>query len=170
MELVVSRYHSPAGELLIGSHGDKICLCDWVTSRRRYPLYMKICRSLNAKFREGSSEINRKAMSELDEYFSKKRCEFTVETEFCGTDFQREVWNELKRIPYGSTISYAELSCRIGKPKAVRAVANANALNPISIFVPCHRVIGCNNKLTGYGGGLEAKRILLATEGVILNL
>ena len=81
-----------------------------------------------------------------------------------GTDFQRSVWKELLQIPYGSTQTYKELACRIGKPAAVRAVANANNANPLSVIVPCHRVIGSNRKLTGYGGGLEIKRQLLCLE------
>ncbi len=85
-----------------------------------------------------------------------------------GTPFQREVWAELRRIPCGQTISYAELAQRIGRPKAVRAVGMANGANPISIVVPCHRVIGANGTLTGYGGGLDNKRWLLVHEGALL--
>jgi len=85
-----------------------------------------------------------------------------------GTAFQREVWAELRNIPCGTTISYAELAERIGRPKAVRAVGTANGANPISIVVPCHRVIGANGTLTGYGGGLENKRWLLVHEGALL--
>jgi methylated-DNA-[protein]-cysteine S-methyltransferase len=82
-----------------------------------------------------------------------------------GTPFQRDVWHALRRIPYGTTISYAELARRIGAPSAVRAVAAANGANPISIVIPCHRVIGSDGSLTGYGGGLDRKRWLLAHEG-----
>ena len=78
-----------------------------------------------------------------------------------GTDFQKTVWNELLNIPYGKTISYAGLSQKLGNPKAIRAIASANGANPISILVPCHRVIGSDRKLVGYGGGLPAKKILL---------
>ena len=84
---------------------------------------------------------------------------------FVGTDFQKNVWQELLKIPYGATITYADLAARLGRPNAVRAVANANGANAISIFAPCHRVVGSNGTLGGYGGGIEAKRFLLGLEG-----
>ena len=86
---------------------------------------------------------------------------------FVGTDFQKKVWNFLLSIPFGKTISYGEMARQIGLPKAVRAVANANGANSISVFAPCHRVIGSDSSLTGYGGGLDAKRLLLELEGVL---
>ena len=89
---------------------------------------------------------------------------------FVGTDFQKTVWNELLNIPYGHTVSYGEIARRIGMPKAVRAVANANGANSISIFAPCHRVIGSDNSLTGYGGGINAKRMLLELEAKSLMI
>ena len=89
---------------------------------------------------------------------------FSVPLLFVGTEFQKSVWHELLNIPYGTTVSYGELSRKLGNPKAVRAVAASNGANPISIFVPCHRVIGSNRKLTGYGGGLPAKQFLLELE------
>lgn len=101
---------------------------------------------------------------ELEEYFAGTRRKFTVPFVLRGTPFQRRVWEELCRIPYGKTISYAELARRIGNPKAVRAVGLANGANPIAIIVPCHRVIGANGTLTGYGGGLNTKRFLLDLE------
>ena len=85
---------------------------------------------------------------------------------FVGSHFQKSVWQMLLEIPYGQTISYGEMARRIGMPKAVRAVANANGANAISIFAPCHRVIGSDRSLTGYGGGLDTKKFLLALEGV----
>ncbi|HYI11089.1 MAG TPA: methylated-DNA--[protein]-cysteine S-methyltransferase [Thermoanaerobaculia bacterium] len=103
--------------------------------------------------------------TELTEYFAGKRKMFTIPLAPRGTPFQLAVWNELLRIPYGSTISYAELARRIGKPSAVRAVGAANGANPIPVIIPCHRVIGANGTLTGYGGGLERKQWLLALEG-----
>ena len=86
---------------------------------------------------------------------------------FVGTDFQKKVWRELLNIPFGETISYKEMARRIGLPTAVRAVANANGANSVSIFAPCHRVIGSDNSLTGYGGGLAAKEKLLKLEGFL---
>jgi len=104
-------------------------------------------------------------LNELREYFAGQRRTFTIELAPKGTPFQLAVWNELLRIPYGATISYSELAHRIGKPSAVRAVGAANGANPIPIIIPCHRVIGANGSLTGYGGGIERKQFLLALEG-----
>jgi methylated-DNA-[protein]-cysteine S-methyltransferase len=101
---------------------------------------------------------------QLDAYFRGRLREFDIDVAPEGTAFQRLVWNELRRIPFGETISYAELAARIGNPKAVRAVGLANGSNPISIIIPCHRVIGSNGSLVGYGGGLPTKQALLALE------
>jgi len=102
---------------------------------------------------------------QLTQYFSGKRSTFDLELAPRGTAFQLAVWNALREIPYGDTISYAELARRIGKPSAVRAVGAANGANPIPVIIPCHRVIGSNGTLTGYGGGIERKQWLLAHEG-----
>ena len=102
---------------------------------------------------------------QLFEYFSGKRQVFELDLAPRGTEFQLAVWNALLAIPYGDTISYAELARRIGKPSAVRAVGAANGANPIPVIIPCHRVIGSNGTLTGYGGGIERKQWLLALEG-----
>ena len=104
------------------------------------------------------------AARELGEYFAGKRREFSIGVAPRGTEFQRSVWTELQRIPFGATISYGELACRVGNPRAVRAVGAANGRNPIPIVIPCHRVIGSNGTLVGYGGGLERKETLLAIE------
>jgi methylated-DNA-[protein]-cysteine S-methyltransferase len=101
---------------------------------------------------------------QLMEYFAGGRQTFEVPLKLAGTPFQLRVWQELTLIPHGETITYAELACRIGKPTAVRAVGHANGRNPVSIIVPCHRVIGASGKLTGYGGGVDKKEFLLALE------
>jgi methylated-DNA-[protein]-cysteine S-methyltransferase len=104
-------------------------------------------------------------VTQLEEYFAGERTEFDVPMDLDGTAFQREVWAELSRIPYGETISYGELARRVGRPKGPRAVGQANGKNPIAIIVPCHRVVASNG-IGGYGGGLPMKRALLAVEGV----
>jgi methylated-DNA-[protein]-cysteine S-methyltransferase len=109
------------------------------------------------------------ARRQLDEYFAGRRWNFTLPLAADGTDFQRRVWTALREIPVGTTITYGELARRIGQPAAVRAVGLANGRNPLSIVVPCHRVIGANGKLTGYGGGLAAKAWLLQHEKVALK-
>ena len=107
---------------------------------------------------------------QLEAYFAGTLEEFNLELSPQGTPFQMLVWQELGRIAYGTTISYGELAERIGKPKAVRAVGAANGANPLPIVLPCHRVIGADGGLTGYGGGLEIKEALLSLEGALLDL
>ena len=162
-------YKSPVGDMIIGSYGDKICICDWIIENRRKAIDRRIRRLLGAEYEEGISDIINKTILQLDEYFEGTRKEFTIPVVFSGTDFQRQVWSELMNIPYGQTISYSELANRIGNPKAIRAVASANAANPISIIVPCHRVIGNRHQLTGYAGGLAAKKFLIDLESEILS-
>lgn len=163
--ITIKYYDSPCGILMLGSLGDKLCLCDWQVEKHRGHVDKRLIRMLNAEFEEGISDVIEKAAGQLDEFFAGKRREFDVPLLFVGTDFQKTVWNELLKIPFGRTISYGEMARRIGMPKAVRAVANANGANAISIFAPCHRVIGSDHSLTGYGGGLDAKRKLLEMEG-----
>jgi methylated-DNA-[protein]-cysteine S-methyltransferase len=105
---------------------------------------------------------------QLDEYFNGKRTEFDVTLDLSGTPFQRSVWGELVNIPFGKSVSYAQHALKLGNPKALRAVGSAIGKNPISIIVPCHRVIGSSGAITGYAGGLERKRFLLALEGINL--
>jgi methylated-DNA-[protein]-cysteine S-methyltransferase len=107
------------------------------------------------------------AIAQLEEYFAGERREFSLPLQPVGTPFQKAVWSALRTIPYGTTISYGELARRIGQPSASRAVGAANGANPLPIIVPCHRVIGADRSLTGFGGGLETKRFLLALEGGI---
>jgi methylated-DNA-[protein]-cysteine S-methyltransferase len=104
---------------------------------------------------------------QLAEYFDGERRDFDLALAPTGTDFQRSVWEALRGIPYGQTISYGELARRVGNPKASRAVGLANGRNPIVVIVPCHRVIGANGTLTGYGGGLDRKRLLLDLEAKV---
>ncbi len=160
----IQPYGSPCGELLLGVFGDRLCLCDWMGEGRHEAIRKRLQKALCAEFEVVSCELLVRAANSLDAYFAGKHPSFDLPLLFVGTDFQRSVWNELLRIPYGATISYSELSRRLDHPKAVRAVAAANGANPISIFVPCHRVIGSNHTLTGYGGGLTAKRWLLELE------
>lgn len=113
-----------------------------------------------------SSPILEQAARELEEYFAGVRREFTVPLAPEGTEFQRLVWAELRKIPYGTTATYGDVAARIGKPKAAVAVGQANSRNPIPIIIPCHRVIGSGGKLVGYTGGLHIKKMLLEVEGI----
>jgi methylated-DNA-[protein]-cysteine S-methyltransferase len=115
-------------------------------------------------------ELFERAFGQLDEYFAGARREFELELDLsAGTPFQRDVWRELQAIPYGTTISYGELARRIGRPDRARAVGAANGRNPLAIVVACHRVIGADGGLTGYGGGLQRKRALLDAEAAVIR-
>lgn len=164
--ILISRYLSPAGEMIIGAHGGEVCLCDWAVESRRGRIDGRICRGLNAELAEGMTDVTARTIAELDEYFAGMRREFTVGVRLTGSEFQRRVWQELTRIEYGSTVTYGELARRIGNPKALRAVAGACGANALSILVPCHRVTGDGGRLTGYAGGVAAKSMLLGIEGV----
>lgn len=162
--IIVRRFVSPCGTLLMGSADDRLCLCDWLSGRPRDHVYRRLQRGLNAEFAEGSSAVIDLAVSQLDEFFVGKRRTFNVPLLLVGTEFQKKVWRTLHSIPYGHTISYGELANRLCLPRAVRAVANATGVNALSVFVPCHRVIGSDSSLTGYAGGLDIKRCLLELE------
>ena len=114
-----------------------------------------------------ASRVLEAARTQLEEYFAGVRTGFDLPLLPDGSAFQQQVWARLRQIPYGATISYSELARRVGDPSAVRAVGGANARNPIPIVVPCHRVIGADGSLTGFGGGIERKRWLLAHEGAL---
>lgn len=114
--------------------------------------------------REEETPLLRAAREELLSYFSGERRDFDLPLAPAGTDFQRAVWEALKAIPYSETRTYGEIAAAVGRPKAVRAVGQANHVNPLPIFLPCHRVVGKNGALTGYAGGLDLKRALLALE------
>ncbi len=121
------------------------------------------------ELRGQEKKILKKCIRQFDEYFSGKRKIFDLPLQQTGTDFQRKVWNELLNIPYGKTISYLELAQRLGDVKSIRAAASANGKNKLSIVVPCHRVIGSDGSLTGYGGGLPRKKWLLDHENRFAN-
>lgn len=160
----IQHFFSPCGELVLASYADKLCLCDWSDNPCYERNKRRIERYFKASFKTETSSILEEAKRQLDEYFAGNRKAFTIPLLLVGTDFQQQVWNELLNIPYGATTSYKEIAQSIGKPKAVRALAGAIGANGISILIPCHRVIGSDNSLTGYAGGLEAKKMLLQIE------
>jgi len=160
----IQIYNSPFGDLILGSFGNHLCLCNWKNGRKREMIDQKLQKLLKSRYAEADSDVINRAIKQLDEYFDGKRTTFDIPLLPVGTDFQKQVWEKLLEIPYGKTISYGEQAKMTGSPKAVRSVANINGLNAISIFIPCHRVIGHNGSLTGYGGGLDAKKHLLELE------
>ena len=150
---------SPLGPLTLRAH-DGVLSGLYMTEHRHGPA----ADTLGARDDDGLPA----AREQLAAYFAGDLVEFDLATTASGTAFQQRVWAALREIPYGATVSYGELATAIGQPTAVRAVGLASGRNPISIVVPCHRVIGSNGTLTGYGGGLERKRWLLAHEGAAL--
>jgi O-6-methylguanine DNA methyltransferase len=116
---------------------------------------------------EENDSKNKKVVRQLKEYFSGKRQDFDLPLHLIGTEFQKLVWRQLCQVPFGQTASYKKIAERIGRPKAMRAVGQANHRNPIPIVIPCHRIIGSNGHLVGFGGGLDKKRFLLSLEGVL---
>lgn len=130
----------------------------------RSSINRKILQSLDAQFEEEETPVILTARNQLDEYFSGARKEFEIPLLLVGTAFQKSVWNELLKIPYGQTETYLGLSEKLGDEKAIRAVANANGANAISIIVPCHRIVGSKGEMVGYAGGVRVKEKLLGLE------
>jgi methylated-DNA-[protein]-cysteine S-methyltransferase len=159
MSIAIAYYKSPVGILELRSNGDALS-------------HLLFCNSWKGNaideaaidFSIPSSSVIKNCITQLDDYFAGKRMAFDMIIEQEGTAFQQTVWKELCNIPYGNTISYLELSKRIGNVKAIRAVGTANGTNHVSIIVPCHRVIGSNGSLVGYGGDLWRKKWLLEHE------
>jgi methylated-DNA-[protein]-cysteine S-methyltransferase len=147
---------SPVGPLLLAGDRKALHVLAFGVGTRR--------REIDASWQLDVKGVLTPIRKELDRYFAGRLQQFSTPVAFDGTPFQNTVWQELRRIPYGETISYLELAKRIKNPKAVRAVGLANGANPIAIIVPCHRVIGANGSLTGFGGGLPTKRALLDLE------
>lgn len=150
---------SPVGPLLLAADDDGLLLIEFDSPR--HPV------TRGRDWHEGSNDVLVQTRAQLDDYFNSNRRDFDLPLSPRGTPFQRDVWRALQRIPYGETISYAELAQWIGKPSAMRAVGAANGRNPLPIVVPCHRVIGADGSLTGFGGGLPTKQYLLALEGAL---
>jgi len=142
-------FQTPLGFLILKSNGQEITGISFSETDLQEP---------------NTCEVLEKCKEQLENYFSGKTIAFDLPLQPEGTEFQQKVWNELLKIPYGETITYMELAVRLGDAKAIRAVGTANGKNPIAILIPCHRVIGAGNKLTGYAGGIWRKKLLLELE------
>ncbi len=158
MRYVQTETATPVGTLRLLASEHWLAAILWENDRRRFSY-------LEGAAEEGGHPILAETIRQLDAYFAGRLEDFSLPLDVEGTPFQRDVWNALRSIPRGETRSYAEMARQIGRPAAVRAVGAANGRNPISIVVPCHRVIGAAGALTGFAGGLEAKAYLLALEG-----
>ena len=161
--VIMSEIDSPVGVLVAGVTDEGACLLEF---RDREILETQVAkvRARVGPTGSGSHEYLDQLRSELSEYFAGRRREFTVPLVYPGTPFQTKVWDALRAIPFGRTISYEELARRVGSPDGQRAAGHANGQNPLAIIIPCHRIINKDGKLGGYGGGLWRKRLLLGLE------
>ena len=162
--ILISRLTTPIGPMFICATDTGICLLEFVDRRMLETEFKDLQRLLKARIITGENEHIKQAKRELDEYFDGIRKTFDVKLHTPGTQFQNQIWSVLKEIPYGQTSTYKEQAIITGNQNAVRAVARANGMNRISIIIPCHRVIGKNGSLTGYGGGIERKQWLIEHE------
>lgn len=160
-----ARIESPVGMLVLGANERAITVLSWEDA----PVVHGEGRSGVGEVSASGHPVLARAALELEEYFSGRRRTFDVPVEAAGTEFQQQAWQVLRSIDFGCTISYAEQARRMGRPSAVRAVGGANGRNPVGIIVPCHRVIGADGSLTGFGGGLGVKQWLLEHERGVLE-
>ncbi len=163
-QINIQFYKTKYGEFILGSFDDRLCLLDFRFRKMRTTVDNRLKKGLNAEYIEADSDILKKTRQQLQEYFSWQRKDFDIPLLTIGTDFQKAVWKALVEVPYGQTSTYLDLAKIIHNEKAVRAVANANGANAIGLIIPCHRIIGSNGKLVGYGGGLAVKERLLKLE------
>jgi methylated-DNA-[protein]-cysteine S-methyltransferase len=165
MDQINIRYHNTEiGKVILGSFQGKLCLLDFAEAKARGVVKDTLGWALHAELVEQDDEVLRETGRQLDEYLEGQRTRFDISLLMVGTEFQKRVWKALMRIPYGVTSTYGQIADDIGSPRAVRAVGGACGANPIGIIVPCHRIIGSDGGLVGYGGGLPLKRRLLALE------
>jgi len=160
----VDRVVTPLGPMLVAATDEALCLLEFVDRRMLPRQVERIRRRMGVVFTPGRNEVIAHAEREIEAYFQGRLEWFTVPIEMSGSDFQRAVWNELLAIPTGETRSYADIAAAVGRPTAVRAVGTANGANALAIVIPCHRVIGADGRLAGYGGGLWRKQRLLDLE------
>jgi len=162
--ITITRILTPLGPMLAGATDEGICLLEFTDRRMLETQLVRLKKRLRAEPVPGAHRHFESLNAQVGEYFAGERKAFDLPLSTPGTPFQQEVWFDLRKIPYGATCSYRELADRIGRPRAVRAVARANGDNRLAIIIPCHRVIGSDGQLTGYGGGLWRKRFLLDLE------
>ena len=164
-ELAAAWIDMPLGGMVCVSDRDRLHLLEFV-ERRGLPTEMRrLSKAAHGRIGLGRTTMTDRVETQLDAYFTKKNPSFDLALAQHGTPFQRQVWAELMRIPMGATLSYSDLARRMGRPEATRAIARANGANQIAVVIPCHRVLGADGALTGYGGGLWRKEALLRHEG-----
>ena len=168
-QIDIQYLETPWGELVLGAFDGQLCLCDWRLRKRRAAVDARVQKKLSAEFVQRDNPVLEAARRELRQYFAHERKTFDVPLMLVGSAFQQRVWRALLEIPFGQTTSYLALAETIADRNSVRAVAAANGANGLSIFVPCHRVIGSNGDLVGYAGGLRTKADLLGLEFELAN-
>lgn len=162
--IVTKVYKSPIGDLIIGSVGDRLCLCDWAASPHHRSVTDRLKRHCKTDIVSGDSSILRLTARQLNEFFSGIRTMFNIPVAIFGTEFQEDVWLKIAEIPFGETTSYSQLAKAVNRPASVRTVANACGANAMSIIIPCHRVVAIDGSLGGYAGGVDTKQWLQAHE------
>ena len=160
----IQYYKTKFGEFVLGSFKNKLCLLDFRYRKMRAKVDYRIKNILNAEYLIQNNKILKEVRKQINEYFSSRRKNFEVPILTVGSTFQKKVWKSLLNVKYGETASYLDIAKDIRNEKAVRAVASANGANSLAIIIPCHRIIGSNGKLVGYGGGLSIKKKLLDLE------
>jgi len=165
-QINIQYYKTKIGELILGSYEDSLCLLDFRYRRMRKTIDRRIKEGLDAEFIEEDSEVLLEARDQFGDYLIGERKVFDIPILMVGTQFQKTVWESLMTLKYSETASYFEMAKKVGNEKAVRAVAAANGANAIALIIPCHRIIGSDGSLVGYGGGLPVKKRLLKLEGV----
>lgn len=165
-----SEWDSPLGIITLGKSEKGLMFLEFAPSNEALCSMKQVLNKyqITPQF-EKNEQVVRPITEQLKAYFSKTLKKFTIDLDLVGTPFQQKVWSALQQIPYGETRSYRELAEMINQPKAVRAVGGANNKNPVSIIIPCHRVIGADGSLVGYGGGIAKKKYLLQLEGVSMR-
>jgi methylated-DNA-[protein]-cysteine S-methyltransferase len=167
-QINIQYYKNQYAHFILGSYEGKLCLLDFRYRKMRKTVDNRLKKGLNAQFVEQDDAILQETKKQLEAYFTMQRKSFDIPMITVGTEFQKKVWQALMKVPYGKTASYLQLARAIDNEKAVRAVASANGANAIGIIIPCHRIIGSNGELTGYGGGLPLKKRLLKLENNLL--
>ncbi|MCP4433414.1 MAG: methylated-DNA--[protein]-cysteine S-methyltransferase [Gammaproteobacteria bacterium] len=165
--ITLSQFATPLGPMYAGASETGLCFLEFVDRKMIDAQIEQLQKQMKARFVTGKSDLLDQVEQQLNQYFDGERSEFDLPLDIHGTDFQQQAWHALLKIPYGETRSYQQQADRIGKPKAVRAIASANAKNHIAIVIPCHRVIAKDGGLAGFGGGIWRKKFLLDLEGAI---
>ncbi len=168
--VIIDTMDTPCGELILGTTDDKLCLCDWHKSTHRRTIDNRIQKLLMSRYMTGTTPAIEAAKQQIQEFFDGKRRKFDLDIHFIGTEFQKKVWQFISDIPYGTTVSYSQLTNMVASESDIRAVSNAVGANSLSIIIPCHRVIGSRGQLTGYAGGLTAKQYLIDLEKTFVDV